>query len=294
MRNDTFLTLRHGNLRAAVAPAAGGSLMVFLADGQEMMRRFDDARADTNDPIAMACFPLVPFSNRIATGRFIFNGQTVTLTPDPIAAPHAIHGLGWRRPWTVEAASDREATLVLRHDGGEWPWAFEARETFMLDDDALTIGLALRNRADEPMPAGLGLHPFFPGRARARLTADLPFVWETGSDPLPTRRVKVPAQWNFARGRAVAPLALDHCFSGAAGPLAIEWEGQPFALSIERTGSNHVVIYTPRDRDFFCVEPVNHVPDAVNRPESADVTGLRVLAPGEEMCLLCRFRVRPV
>ncbi len=296
MGNDTVLQLSHGGLSATIAPATGGSLAAFSADGREMMRPFDATLpgAAAGDPLAMACFPLVPFSNRIAHGRFVFNGRPVALAPDPIGARHAIHGLGWRRPWTVEAASGREATLVFCHDGGEWPWAFEARQTFTLDGEALTIVLALRNRADEPMPAGLGLHPFFPGRARARLTADLPFVWETGADPLPRARANVPPEWNFARGRALAPLALDHCFSGGAGILRIEWEGQPLALSIERQGSNHAVIYTPRDRDFFCVEPVSHVPDAVNRPEGVDVTGLRVLAPGEEMRLLCRFRVTPV
>lgn len=290
---SAFLTLRHGDLSAIVAPEAGGSLAAFSAGGRQMLRSFDlrGAGAEAANPLAMACYPLVPFSNRIAQGRFTFHGRRVALTPDPISPPHAIHGIGWRRAWSVEAVSESEATLSLRHDAGEWPWSFTARETFALDDEALTITLTLTNRAGEPMPGGLGLHPFFPGRARARLAAHLPFVWETAPDRLPLRRVAVPPAWDFSAPRVLAPLALDHCFSGGGGPVLIDWEDCPLALRLERQGSDHLVIYAPQDQDFFCVEPVSHVPDAVNRPEGADVTGLVALAPGAEMRLSCRFAV---
>jgi aldose 1-epimerase len=43
-------------------------------------------------------------------------------------------------------------------------------------------------------------------------------------------------------------------------------------------------------RDFFAVEPVSHVNNAVNRPDIAD-HGLRVLGPGERMTATVRFGV---
>jgi aldose 1-epimerase len=61
---------------------------------------------------------------------------------------------------------------------------------------------------------------------------------------------------------------------------------------MEPSQRGHTVIYTPQAHDFFCVEPVSHMPNAVNRPEPADITGLRSLAPGEAMALECRFEVR--
>jgi aldose 1-epimerase len=45
-----------------------------------------------------------------------------------------------------------------------------------------------------------------------------------------------------------------------------------------------LVLYTPPAADFFCVEPVSHVTDAVNLAASGRTdTGLRVLAPGETL-----------
>ena len=42
----------------------------------------------------------------------------------------------------------------------------------------------------------------------------------------------------------------------------------------------HLQVYTPRQHDFFCVEPVSHVPDAINRPDLPPGQGMHVLQPG--------------
>ncbi|MDR3499357.1 MAG: aldose 1-epimerase [Parvibaculum sp.] len=283
------LRLASGALEAAIAPGAGGSLLSFRAQGQEMMRE----AANHADPLAAACFPMVPFSGRIARGRFAVEGRAVALTPDPIAEPHAIHGFGWRRPWRVEEAAETSAMLAFEYDAAEWPWSFAARQRLDIDETSLSIRLELENRSDEPMPAGLGLHPYFPSRLTARLKASLPFIWEATPDRIPTRRAPVQAVNNFSRGRRVAPLTLDHDFSGSDAAIEIEWEDRPLALRIERPGSDHTIVYTPQERDYFCVEPASHVPDAVNRSEDAAATGLRLLAPGETMTLACRFVVYP-
>jgi aldose 1-epimerase len=45
-------------------------------------------------------------------------------------------------------------------------------------------------------------------------------------------------------------------------------------------GLGRLVVYVPPGQDFFCVEPLSHVPDALNRPAGME-TGLQVLGPGE-------------
>ncbi len=284
-----MIHLSLGMLEARIAPLAGGSIASFSAAGQDMLRPLPVA--DEHDPMAMACHPLVPFSGRIAWGRFTFEGRTVTLPPDPIALPHAIHGLGWRHPWEVTRSDAQEAMLAFRHPGGDWPWAFEARQHFVLDETALTVTLALINRSETRMPAALGLHPFFPSRHSARLTARLPFMWDMTSDLMPARRIDVPEGLDFARGRDLAPLSLDDCFAGNDGALLIEWSDRRHALHITRPGAADTIIYTPREHDFFCVEPSTHVPNGFNLDGPPEITGLRVLEPGEETRLACRFEV---
>ena len=53
-----------------------------------------------------ACYPLVPFSNRIANGRLVFDGQAFKLEPNWPGVRHPMHGEGWARSWDV-----------ARHDG---------------------------------------------------------------------------------------------------------------------------------------------------------------------------------
>ncbi|MCE9649095.1 MAG: aldose 1-epimerase [Parvibaculum sp.] len=293
--NVMHLHLENGDLAADVCPVAGGSLGRFEARGQAMLRRAPDLGA--TDPLEMACYPLIPFSSRVAHARFRFEGRDVTLPPDALSAPHALHGIGWRRAWDVIEEADTQAEIGFTHQPpahGEkgWPWAFEARQTFALDGTALTIAISIANKAETAMPAGLGLHPFFEGRTTAKLTGDLPRIWEADADCLPTHLAEVTAVRKFARGRRIAPLTLDNCFAGGADPLDIEWEDRPLGLRMTRSDTSHTVIYTPQAHDFFCVEPVTHMPNALNRPEPAEVTGLRVLAPGETMRLECRFEVR--
>jgi aldose 1-epimerase len=42
----------------------------------------------------------------------------------------------------------------------------------------------------------------------------------------------------------------------------------------------YLVVYTPRDKDYFCVEPVSHVGNAIHMADPA-AHGLRTLQPGE-------------
>jgi len=74
---STVILLRAGHAEAGVAPHIGGSLTHFhWHDGARTIHwlRWAAAAADRVDGTAerLACFPLVPFSNRIRDGRFTF------------------------------------------------------------------------------------------------------------------------------------------------------------------------------------------------------------------------------
>jgi aldose 1-epimerase len=52
-----------------------------------------------------------------------------------------------------------------------------------------------------------------------------------------------------------------------------------------------LIVYTPAGDDFFCVEPVSHMTDAINRMGSVAEHGLRILMPGEELRGDVTFRI---
>ena len=93
-----MLRLENGVLRADVLPESGGGLLRFdLLRANEVVPVFRPAQLDEalHEPKALACYPLVPWSNRIGGGRFIFQGRTieVPLTRDDETYP--LHGHGW-------------------------------------------------------------------------------------------------------------------------------------------------------------------------------------------------------
>ena len=293
-----MLKLACGALELTLAPETGGSIARFMArregETQELLRPLPAGLARPA-PLDMACYPLVPFSGRITNAHFYYGGHDVHLPPDEICVPHAIHGRGWRASWEVAEHGPARARLCFAHRADDpawtWPWNFEAEQIFELSEQALAVTMRLTNRAEEPMPGGLGLHPFFEARQQARLKTHLPFVWESGADGVPLGLASTPEKWRFDSARPMKDVEVDHCFSGSEGRFAIAWEGRPFAIRMEAEGAPHAIVYAPPGEDFFCAEPVSHAPDALNRPEAPEVTGLRSLAPEESMTLRCVFKV---
>jgi aldose 1-epimerase len=117
-----WLRIRAGDSVCDIAPHLGGSITRWTIDDQPMLRT---SSRDAVDPLQMASFPLVPFSNRIGGARFMWQGSEVVLPAHPIALPHVNHGLGWLSTWTVSAHANDQITLRLDHAGDErWPWPF--------------------------------------------------------------------------------------------------------------------------------------------------------------------------
>src|SRR3546814_4972685 len=103
--------------------------------------------------------------------------------------PSPLHGQGGIVPWQVEEASSTDAILVYRHEAGEWPWHYEARQEFALGEQGLHATLCCRNVSDRPMPCGLGFHPHFPCSTGTLLQTAVSHVWTIDENVLPVERV---------------------------------------------------------------------------------------------------------
>jgi aldose 1-epimerase len=270
----TTLDLRHGDLGLTLAPALGGSVLAFRQGEVDLLRPTPPGAADV---LEAASFPLVPFANRIAGGRFGFGGRAAVLPPNMDGQAHPLHGDGWRGAWIVEAADAASATLAFLPQGSAWPWLYRARQTARLDDRGLLLELAVTNLDDSPGPFGVGFHPYFPHSPTARLTAGTTGVWEASDDLLPVREIQA-SPW--AEGRAVrSDILLDHCHTGWDGEARIELG--PATLRLTASPElRRLHVFAPPGEDFFCVEPVSHAPNALNMADAAG-QGVRTLGPGE-------------
>ncbi|HTV78152.1 MAG TPA: aldose 1-epimerase [Steroidobacteraceae bacterium] len=277
------MLLRNADARLMLDAAHGGAIREFSWRGLALLRPAA-SEADT-DPMQLACFPLVPYANRIAGGRFAFDGQEVRLRRNWTRDPHPLHGQGWRAAWSVQSASVSRATLAFCGGGDEWPWRYRALQEFELRADGLDVLLSLENFADSPMPAMLGLHPYFPDAALATVQARTRTVWLPDAQALPVQEVMTPADWAFDAPRSVARVVLDHCFDHWDGVAVVRWPDR--TLKIEATGARALHVYTPAGTGFFCLEPQTAPAGALNRTG----TELTRLAPGERVQIGVRFSV---
>ena len=289
MSPSPILTLRAGALSLDLAPSLGGGIVAFRREAVDLMRPTKPADLAAGAVRQFASWPLVPYSNRIRGGRFPWRGRIVQL-PTDASDPHAIHGVGWRRPWTVRDPSPSAVCLDLEHAAdASWPFAFRAQQCFALDPDGLTLWMAVTNTGGEPMPAGLGPHPYFPRDARTTLQFRATQVFENDADKLPLRVVKPPPALDFSRAKAVDAHPFDTVFLGWDGTARIAWPQHRLALTFTADAVfSRLVVYVPPGQDFFAVEPVTHDTDALNR--GAD-SGIATLAPGESLEGSMRFAV---
>ncbi|HHV62965.1 MAG TPA: aldose 1-epimerase [Firmicutes bacterium] len=254
-------------------------------------------------------FPVLMPPSRIADGSFEFMGRRYTFVKNEGGKNH-IHGLVYDRPWKVtKACADDNggAFIQTRISSDEHPeimrslpHSFDLELSFRLKDGLLAIEATATNKGPDPMPFGLGFHPYF----RVPLTSDsskascfikLPAGkrWEM-LDLLPTGRIlPVEGKYDLRPGRSLENLILDDVFTDVeAGPgprdsmVRCEYRDEKAGAGvIFEAGAEfpHWVVYTGRtpDTDFVCLEPYTWIPNAPNLNMPAELTGTRALMQGE-------------
>jgi aldose 1-epimerase len=284
------LALRSGPLELELAPALGGAVTAFRIDGPEPAPLFREVPATIARSVDAAAFALVPFSNRIRGGRFKFRDREVRLAPNMDGDPSPLHGQGWTSAWTVTEAGDASAELGLSHPAGEWPWEYQARQSLSLDADGLDWEIAVRNLSDQPMPAGLGLHPYLPCNAETVLDAAVERVWTVDDLVLPVRREPAEGRYDLNL-RRICGAGLDNGYEGWGGQAVVRWPDRGLGLRM-RAAERYFQVYAPPQGGLIAIEPVSHANDALARPELEwGLLGVRILAPGDEASLSARFEV---
>ena len=236
-----------GDMKAAIAPALGGVVLSLSYQGRDLLRRSFSADSVASDPREAACYPLVPWFSRLP-GGLDFGGRRYPLDPTLPACDrdHALHGHGWVSPWEVTKQSTDRLACQFDYAPGprRFPFPFRAAQIFSIDEDAFHIELSVQNTGDAAMPAGLGLHPFFPRDADTQLSFS-------------------------GRAAALTDKAMDDSFPDWGGRAQI---AQPDGGLEVVSNAAILHLYAPNNEQFFCAEPVSHLPGEV---------GKTTLAPGE-------------
>lgn len=288
-RPQTCLALSNGPHEALIAPGAGGRILRWTTDLPRGRHDWLVPVTDEGWPAHAwpkgGMFPLAPFSNRVRDGLLRWQGRVCTLARHA-GQPHALHGHAQAATWDVVDRTADTATLHYVHPtGGDgWPWAWSAMQTVHLRPDGLRVTLALTNHDTSPMPAGLGLHPYFTARS---VTLRAATQWEHEAEL--AQRPHPNHQDKWTRGSHTWTVFL----SDWNGLARVHWPDTPGLRLVTEGTMSHLVLHAPEGR-YLCVEPVTHVCDGANLADAGmPGTGIKRLAPGETLQAQADFIIVP-
>lgn len=279
--SGTQYEISHGRYRA-VCTEVGATLRSVTVDGRELLWTFGPDEPAQHSQGQQ----LLPWPNRIADGRYEFNGKTEQLPVNEIPRNTALHGLNAGRAW--ELVSHDADTVVQRHtlfpERG-WSGVLTATITHSVSDDGLRVQVDVVNDGTTPLPYGYGVHPYFEFGDLTDVELLLPFDKELDVDPdrlLPRAVVPTSAEFDFRAARPLGDVELDTAFTAPRDAhWAVELRGPDRALQVWADETlPWVQVYTTRpDRHAIAVEPMTCGPDAFNEGPTHD--GVIRLAPGE-------------
>ncbi|HKW99888.1 MAG TPA: aldose 1-epimerase [Bryobacteraceae bacterium] len=251
---------------------------------------------------ALCGVPLLePWANRLDQDAFYANGKKYLLNPDlgnirrdPNQKP--IHGLLMFSPyWKVVKleADGRSARVTSRLEFwrypdlmAQFPFAHTVEMTYRLANGVLEVETVLENQASEPMPVGVGFHPYFQvpdiQRDQCRVHVAAREHLELSQLLIPTGErtpVKLPDPVSLATTQ------LDDVFSnlvrGADNRASFWVEGGGKKISVIYGPKYTVaVIYAPPGQNFICFEPMSAITDAFNLAHSGVYKELQSIPPG--------------
>ncbi|AVD84469.1 aldose 1-epimerase [Pseudomonas sp. SWI6] len=284
----TELHLQDRLTRLTLTPDLGASLINWEAKstGQALLRHSDPAALASGTPRQLACYPLAPWSNRIAEGGFARPDGWQALAPNTAHDPYPIHGSAWQQAWHVDLHREHHARLTLV---SEQPFAYRATLDVHLLEGCLKLDLRVTHLDQVATWYGLGLHPYFPRYPDTQIQAAARHVWLAEPDRLPSYQAEIPPDWNFEAPGLLPETLVDHAFSGWTGDCIIEQPGAGYRLECRARGTEHFLLYCPPGQAFFCFEPVSHPINAHHLPGRP---GLRLLQQGQAMSLGFSLRYR--
>ncbi len=240
---------------------------------------------------------LFPFPGRIAAGKFSWNGREYQLPAENKG--NAIHGFCHTRPWEVVEQSTSHVKARFQAFKSDpslrqlWPADFQLEATYRLTSSGLEMDYVATNVDSQPLPCGLGTHPYFRvpqgGASASDCIIKIPAAkkWEL-IDMIPSGRViDLENASTLAAGQSFGAMQYDDVLTDLAMPGG-EFESEIFdpgsKISTKiRFGSpfRECVVYTPPHREAICIEPYSCVPGAIYLATSQNNSGLIILPPGE-------------
>lgn len=278
------LTIQSDELEVVVLPSEGARLHRLRAFGHDLLRTPADPAVHRTDPYFWGAYVMAPWCNRLEAAPVRVGSRTIDL-PANFPDGSAIHGQLALAPWSIEG----DGRLRVRGGGAGWPWPYEAALNLAVAGPRLRLVLELTNRSDEPMPAGLGLHPWFVEPVLVAVRADR--VYRSNLGP-PGPPEPVAGAYDLRRLGEMA-IGLDAAWTSLTEPpVELVWPeaGLRATLATEGTARCIVAARLP-SIPAVAVEPETHAPQGLRRLLEGLPDPLTLIDPGRRLRLVVELVV---
>lgn len=141
----------------ATVVEVGGGVREYAVGGRDVLEPY---------PLEAMCdgargAPLIPWPNRLADGKYTFDGADHQVALTEPEKNNAIYGfLRWRSWQAVEREGDRLVMGTVLHPLKGYPFALDVRIEYALDEAGLSVTTTATNVGENPCPYGAGQHPY--------------------------------------------------------------------------------------------------------------------------------------
>lgn len=215
---------------------------------------------------------LFPTPNRTKDLSYSFEGETYSTLN---------HGVVRHAPFTVSEIRSSEDGGVIRayldfhsdfkqnvvKELSHFPFDCRLTIEIELNLNCLTYRYSVENKGDKNFPYGIAIHPFFETNGdNPIITVHADHRMDMDDNKIPTGKlIKVKDEYDLRQAKKVRSLTLDDVYTSIyQQPVAvINYEDKAIYLSTSDEFKK-VVVYTPKEPQFFCIENQTCSTDAIN------------------------------
>ena len=284
---EHLCTYASEDVRVNVLPGVGARLHSLEAFGVSLLRTPDDLYEHSKDPFYWGAYHMAPWCNRLSTATTKVGTRIIALRPN-FPDGTAIHGQVFAARW----AHTGDGLFSVNGCYNDWPWTYCLMLQLTVSGHIVCLDYTLTNTSDEPMPAGLGFHPWFrrPLLVRIPATSVFPVNAHTMATPEP-----LPDALDLRSPRPV-PDGVDATWAGLASPeVELTWPTERVSLGMRiDAGQTVIVAACPGGLRATAVEPQTHAPLGLSRLLRGEPYGMRLLQPGDALKLGLTLNFRHV
>jgi len=272
-----LMTVKQGDMAVRIVPQAGCNVESIRFKGTELLKT---PKSLKDLPGFMYGVPvLYPMPNRVRDGAFTFDGRKFTFPPNNNG--NFLHGLVHSVAWQggdINLGNVGSLTYLCPFEPGNEPFkSFPFPHLLKLEIQVANhsvrwIYTVDNSKGDKPVPYGFALHPWFLYQGSRRDTfVTIPATHLMAAEKLlPTGKLldlAGQADFDARQPRSLEGFVRDDVYYGMTPeqPALIDFRAARLKITLSTSAEfTHLVLYTPKDEGWFCVENQTCSTDAHN------------------------------